>query len=279
MIKKKFSLISFFAITGIAFHSGCSKFNNDRNKNNSDFNSLSISKATKENTNIETSIDNTFENTFKIYTDSLTEAEKIDYLTKTYKRYLVQIQKKENKLYLTSNLNIENKEFSSINDLNRGLQKEIFSKNTENIKNFQNNYSIKFNFNSNHNNLFELESYWLNTKLEFNDFETAIKSIINEYQVITEKYIQIAENIIQGKVSEYDFLKLNFQGYNDNISDFIDAISNKNIVSYHDNSIVGSLFYPTFLFLINSDNNNFYKINDKNTIRKLMSALLVPSNT
>ena len=270
MIKKKFSLISFFAITGIAFHSGCSKFNNDRNKNNSDFNSLSISKATKENTNIETSIDNTFENTFKIYTDSLTEAEKIDYLTKTYKRYLVQIQKKENKLYLTSNLNIENKEFSSINDLNRGLQKEIFSKNTENIKNFQNNYSIKFNFNSNHNNLFELESYWLNTKLEFNDFETAIKSIINEYQVITEKYIQIAENIIQGKVSEYDFLKLNFQGYNDNISDFIDAISNKNIVSYHDNSIVGSLFYPTFLFLINSDNNNFYKINDKNTINNTL---------
>jgi hypothetical protein len=68
------------------------------------------------------------------YQDSFTEGEKIDYLTKTYKRYLVQIQKKDNKLYLTSNLNNQNKVFHSINELNRELQKEIFNKNTENIR-------------------------------------------------------------------------------------------------------------------------------------------------
>jgi hypothetical protein len=56
MIKKKLSLISFFAITGIAFHSGCSKFNNYGNKSASDFNNLSISNSSKENSNLETSI-------------------------------------------------------------------------------------------------------------------------------------------------------------------------------------------------------------------------------
>ncbi|MBX9839136.1 hypothetical protein [Silvanigrella sp.] len=138
MIKKKLSLISFFAITGIAFHSGCSKFNNYGNKSASDFNNLSISNSSKENSNLETSINDALskdiENSFKVYQDSFTEGEKIDYLTKTYKRYLVQIQKKDNKLYLTSNLNNQNKVFHSINELNRELQKEIFNKNTENIR-------------------------------------------------------------------------------------------------------------------------------------------------
>jgi len=271
MLKKNY-LISIFTVTSIALQTSCNK----KNDNSKDENDLAVKNSLLKNTNFQLE-NNTDDKLIFIetpYEDLENEFDKIKYLEETYKNYNVKItkvpenqDKKENertkefwRLTATFYPKPSKIEFKSLKELNSALQDQVFQDYKNNFTkygNFEEKYQVVIKPLIDHKNYkFELSANWLDNKFYFEDFQSLKNTVINGYLLERENNLTSAFRILRGK-SEFSVKRiapLNSGGAMvlDGFDDTANALENTNISDRLKSFIQCTLFYPSFIFFVES---------------------------